>query len=130
MHATGNLIRKLWLTAKLVGGLVVAYLLIYLLLSLCGQYRPMSEGGLGHWTEYSVWAPVGFYDPHHSPPGSVAAKRGIIIGTWRYTMVVQIFWPLWLADTAHIHKTKTLRYIHETEVDGKWITTTNNATEK
>jgi len=118
--------QKLRRVGFFAGGLVGSYLLIYLILSLCGQYRPISEGGLGHWEEFSMWAPVGFYDPHHSPPGSVAEKRGIIIGTWRYNPAIQIYLPLWSLDTHYIHKTKYVRFIHrEPDVDGKEVWTTN-----
>jgi hypothetical protein len=95
--------RKLWRFGKVVGGLVIFYVLLYLLLSLCGQYRPMSEGGLGRMRVYSSWAPFGFYDPNHSPPGSVAAERGMIIGTWRVSLI-QVFYPLWIADILYVHK--------------------------
>ena len=114
---------------KIVGALFAFYILAYLILSLCGRYRSEFEGGPGHWEEFSVWAPLGFYDPNHSPSGSAAAERGIIIGTWRPS-VVMAFVPLWVADTHYVHRTKYLRFIQETKVDGKWITTTNNATDK
>jgi len=130
MQATGLLnSRLLRLFIKFVGALVVSYILVYLALSLCGRYRSWFEGGVGHREEFSVWAPFGFYDPNHSPPGSAAAERGIIIGTWR-SSVVMFYIPLWVADTHYVHRTKYLRFIQETKVDGKWITTTNNATDK
>src|SRR5208283_2102823 len=130
MQATGFLkSRPLRVFAKFVGALVVSYIFVYLTLSLCGRYRSDFEGGIGHWEEFSVWAPWGFYDPNHSPLGSAAAERGIIIGTWR-SSVVLFFFPLWIADTHYVHRTKYLRFIQETKVGGKWITTTNNASDK
>jgi len=117
--------RKLLWVGKIVGGLAALYILVYALLSLCGHYEVESEGGLGHWNEFSVWAPLGFYDPNHSPPGSAAAQRGIIIGTWRRAVVLP-FLPLWVVDTHLIHKGKFLRFIHrEPDVDGKEVWTTN-----
>jgi hypothetical protein len=102
MTSTSQKLRRFGVFA---GGLVGLYCLIYLVLSLSGQYRPVSEGGLGHWQAYSTWAPFGFYDPSHSPPGSVAAERGTIIGTWRGSMI-WMFYPLWLADISYMHKTQ------------------------
>jgi hypothetical protein len=99
---TASKLRRFW---QFGGVVVVIYVLIYSLLSLCGQYRPNYEGGLGRMVEYSVWAPFGFYDPDHSPPDSVAEKRGMIIGTWRASMVLPFF-PLWLIDTSYVHKSK------------------------
>jgi hypothetical protein len=127
MKATGfSKTRPLQLFATFVGALVISYILVYLLLSMCGRYRSEFEGGLGHWEEFSVWAPFGFYDPNHSPPGSAAAEREMIIGTWRGSMVL-FFCPLWIADTHYVHKSKYLRFIHETKIDGKTVVTTNNA---
>ena len=97
--------RKLRRAGFIAGGLVGSYFLIYLILSFGGQYRPVSEGGLGHWQTYSTWAPFGFFDPDHSPPDSVAAKRGLVIGTWRGPMI-RIFYPLWIADILYVHKTQ------------------------
>jgi len=119
--------RKLWWIVMFIGSLTFIYVLVYAAISISGQYQPISVGGLGHWEEYSVWAPIGFYDPNHSPPGSVAAKRGIIIGTWRYNPVGQVYWPLWDFDTRYVHKTKYLRFVREELIDGKWMTTTNEA---
>jgi hypothetical protein len=117
--------RKLWRFGKYLGVLVVLYILAYALLSLFGHYEVESEGGLGHWNDFSIWAPLGFYDPNHSPPGSAAAERGMIIGTWRRDAVL-FFFPLWIADTHCVHKGKFLRFIHrEPDIDGKEIWTTN-----
>jgi hypothetical protein len=120
-----TVIRKLCRFGKYLGVLVALYVLVYALLSLCGHYEEESEGGIGHWNIYSIWAPLGFWDPNHSPPGSAAAERGIIIGTWRRDVVLA-FCPLWIADTHIVHKGKYLRFIHrEPDVDGKEIWTTN-----
>jgi hypothetical protein len=100
-----TLLRLLRLIAYSTGGLSAFYLLIYLSLSLCGQYRPMPYGDPRHIDLYPTWAPLGFYDPYHSPPGSLAEERGLIIGTWR-AVPVRIFYPLWIFDIQHIHKTK------------------------
>ncbi len=99
MQATGFTKSRLFCRfVKFVGGLAICYVLIYLLLSLCGQYRPMSAGGLGRMQIYSTWAPFGFYDPNHSPPGSA-------IGTWRGSMILA-FYPLWIIDICYVHKNK------------------------
>jgi hypothetical protein len=117
--------RKLWRFGKYLGVLFVLYVLAYAMLSLCGHYEVESEGGPGHWNEFSIWAPLGFYDHNHSPPGSAAAERGMIIGTWRRDVVL-LFFPFWIADTHFVHKGKFLRFIHrEPDVDGKEIWTTN-----
>ena len=117
--------RKLQWFGKVVGGLIALYILVYALLSLCGHYEVESVGGIGHWSQFSMWAPLGFYDHNHSPPGSAAAQRGIIIGTWRRDVVLA-FLPLWAADIHFIHKGKELRFIHrEPDVDGKEVWTTN-----
>jgi hypothetical protein len=97
--------KNFWWFGKVVGGLVILYVLFYVLLSLCGQYQPMSEGGPGRRHVYSSWAPFGFYDPHHSPAGSAAAKQEMIVGTWRISLI-QIFYPLWIADVSYVHKNK------------------------
>jgi hypothetical protein len=110
--------------AKIIGALFASYVLAYLMLSFCGQYQSESAGGLGHWDEFAVWAPLGFYDSRHSPPGTLAAKRGIIIGTWRRNVVI-CFLPLWGADIRFVHRTKYLRSNYR-NTEGKWITTTNN----
>jgi hypothetical protein len=61
---TASKLRRFW---QFGGVVVVIYVLIYSLLSLCGQYRPNYEGGLGRMVEYSVWARLGFMIPtiHH-----------------------------------------------------------------
>jgi hypothetical protein len=105
MPATHTISQKLRRLGLFCGVLVGLYFGIYLLLSFGGQYRPMSEGGIGHWETYSSWAPFGFYDPDHSPPGSVAVERGMVIGTWRGSMI-RIFYPLWIADISYVHKTR------------------------
>jgi hypothetical protein len=87
---------------KYSGGLVAIYILVYVVLSLCGSYQPFVLISARVY-EDSMWAPAGFYDPYHTPSGSVTtADRHN--GTWRRFAIV--FGPLWGLDTAYVHKTK------------------------
>ncbi len=98
-------LRKLRRLALIAGALPGLYVLVYLLLSAFGHYRPISVGGLGHWETYLAWAPAGFYDPYHSAPGSAAAERGIVTGTWRGSMITA-FYPLWIVDMSYVHRSR------------------------
>lgn len=98
LHISGPW-KKVLKGIAILASLPFLYFLVYVVLSLCGRYRPMSESDLDHFEIYSMWAPLGFYDPH-PPPGSVGPNRG---GGWRFN-VVMIFYPLWLADNTYVHK--------------------------
>jgi hypothetical protein len=104
MRATGFISSRLARSlAMFAGGLVLFYVLSYSVLSFCGCYRPfyMISAGM---EEYSVWAPAGFYDPKHTPSGSVATGRN---GTWRRSFITLAFIPLWIVDTHYVHKTES-----------------------
>jgi uncharacterized protein YceK len=75
---------------KYAGSLVAFYILIYVLLSLCGSYRTQVEIS-GTVTEYAVWAPVGYYDTDHH-----RWRRGFI--------PAYLFLPLWAVDINFVHK--------------------------
>jgi hypothetical protein len=84
--------------ARLLAGLVVGYVSVYLMLSLAGSYRPLALTGAGTVREYQVWAPAGFYDPTPSP----------YVGVWRRNLVSLSFYPLWYIDMRVIHRTKRI----------------------
>jgi hypothetical protein len=88
---------------KYAGGLVAFYILVYVVLSLCGSYQPCDWISARIYRE-SRWAPAGFYDPYHTPSGSIttADRRN---GTWRRFAI--IFAPLWGLDVAYVHKTRS-----------------------
>jgi hypothetical protein len=106
MQATA-ITRSRWLpiTAKAVGGVAALYVLVYSCLSLFGSYRPLLMASAGV-TEYSVWAPLGFFDPEHSLSGSIVTDG---VGTWRGSLIPVIFNPLWELDIAYVHRTKLPR---------------------
>jgi hypothetical protein len=84
---------------KFAGGLVVFYVLVYLLLSLRGGYQPVV------WTSAAVhedliWAPLGFDYTTPAPSGATATERN-----HTRTLIIA-FYPLWVADISLIHKTK------------------------
>jgi len=89
---------------KYAGGLVAFYFLVYVLLSLCGSYRPCDTISARVY-ESLVWAPAGFYDPFHTASGSISTEAGRN-GTWRRGFAI-IFMPLWSLDISYIHKTKS-----------------------
>jgi|SRR6185369_4707194 len=88
-----TLLRSLRLIVYWLSGLAGFYVLLYLTLSLCGSYQPLYSGGLRYMEAYPTWAPFGFYDPNQK------------VGTWRGTPI-RVFYPLWIFDIQHIHKTK------------------------
>jgi len=110
--------RFIWL----VVGLPVLYILIYLLLSLCGQYRPMSASGVSRWEVFATWAPLGFYDSH-PPAGPLEAKLG---GAWRDSMI-RVYYRLWTADNHYVHKRHDVYMAGFLGDDGQWTYTTNHA---
>jgi hypothetical protein len=124
MKATGFKVSRIFrLVAWLVIGLPILYVLIYLLLSACGRYRPMSEADLTSWELFATWAPLGFYDAH-PPAGSIDAKqRG---GAWKWS-VIRIYYRLWEADIHYVHKRQDVYMTSFLGEDGKWTYTTNNA---
>src|SRR5262245_48437558 len=83
-------------TAKVVAGLIVTYVFVYMVLSLSGTYRPLAFTSGGNVTEYQAWAPPGFYDPTPSPDA----------GVWQRNFISLSFYPLWCIDVKIIHKTK------------------------
>ena len=90
--------------AKYAGGLVAFYVLVYVVLSLCGSYQPCDTISARIY-ESSVWAPVGFYDAYHTPSGSIATPA-LRNGTWRRGMAT-VFLPLWSLDISYVHKSKS-----------------------
>jgi hypothetical protein len=103
MRATGFISSRLTRSlAMFAGGLVVFYVLSYSILSVCGSYRPFYFISNGV-EEYSVWAPIGFYDPKHTPSGSIATARN---GTWRRAFIPLAFYPLWCLDISYVHKSQ------------------------
>lgn len=105
MHATGFISsRPARSIAKYAGALVAFYVLVYVLLSLCGSYQPLDTISARIY-EGSTWAPAGFYDPYHTSSGSIttAARRN---GTWQRG-IATIFFPLWWLDVSYVHKSKS-----------------------
>jgi hypothetical protein len=95
-----NPMRKL---VKAVSGLALVYVLVYLILSTFGCYRP-DAWDLNGPMHYS-WAPAGFYDAKHAWPGSVYAVRhpNEKTGGWSAFMS-WAFLPLFYLDNQFIHK--------------------------
>ena len=90
---------------KYAGGLVAFYILVYVLLSLCGSYQPCDTVSARVY-KGEVWAPAGFYDPNHTASGSIttADRRN---GTFRRG-IGTVFLPLWLLDISYVHKARSL----------------------
>lgn len=97
-------------------GLVVLYVSVYLVLSLCGHYRPMAQGGLSHWEEYSVWEPAGF---------RLDSSDGKGITSWR-PGVMKAFYPLWIADVRWLHRRQDVYMRARRDVTGEWTYQTNS----
>jgi hypothetical protein len=89
---------------KYAGGLVAFYVLVYVVLSLCGSYQPCDTISARIY-EGSVWAPAGFYDPFHTASGSITTAAGRN-GTWRRGFAI-IFLPLWSLDVGYVHKSRS-----------------------
>ena len=89
---------------KYVGGLAAFYVLVYVLLSLCGSYQPCDTVSARVY-EGSTWAPALFYDPYHTASGSITtvARRN---GAWRRG-IGTVFLPLWWLDVSYVHKSKS-----------------------
>jgi hypothetical protein len=116
-----TIIRKLrWIVLSAVGVFLV-YICVYVLLSLFGQYRPMTEAELSHWEIYPMWAPLGSFDSH-PPAGSQDAKRG---GAWRGWIFHGYCW-LWGADNRFVHTRHDVHITGYRGEDGKWTYTTNS----
>jgi len=67
---------------------IVAYMLIYMFLSLGGRYEPSTveyNGSVGY-----TWAPFGFYEKSHG-------------GRWNIPLIYT-FYPLWYLDIEWVHK--------------------------
>jgi hypothetical protein len=116
-----NLIRKLCWIAASIASLLLVYVLVYVLLSAFGEYRPMTEAGLSHWEIYPMWAPLGAFDSH-PPAGSPDAKRG---GAWRPWFVNTYFW-LWGVDNRFVHTRHDVYTTGFRGEDGSWTYTTNS----
>jgi hypothetical protein len=114
-------ITKIRLVARPVACLIFAYFLVYVLLSLFGQYRPMTEAGLSHWEVYPMWAPYGSFNSH-PPAGSQDAKRG---GVWRHWLF-QAYSRLWGMDNRYIHARHDVYMTGHIDETGRWIYTTNS----
>ena len=89
---------------KYAGGLVAFYILVYVLLSLCGSYQPCDTVSARVY-EGEIWAPAGFYDSNHTASGSItiADRRN---GTFRRG-IGTVFLPLWLLDISSVHKARS-----------------------
>jgi hypothetical protein len=85
-----NILRRLRIASLWIAGLMVGYLLVYGVLSLCGGYQRADIGSLHGVTMGYTWAPAGFYD----------ATSG-----WRSVWVMG-FYPLWYLDTCYVHKSR------------------------
>jgi len=87
---------------SILGFVILAYVLVYSILSLCGKYQPISVGAAG--VKDYAWAPSGFYDPNHAWPGSAYAVRHPTekTGGWSRAMML-VFFPLWYLDARYIH---------------------------
>ena len=87
---------------KIVGGLVLVYVLLYTGLSICGRYQPIAVG-ISHVEKYA-WAPYGFYDQDHAWEGSSYAVHHPTekTGGW-YRPIMWTFVPLWILDNQFIH---------------------------
>ena len=87
---------------SILGFVILAYVLVYSVLSLCGKYQPISVGAAG--VKDYAWAPSGFYDPDHAWSGSAYAVRHPTekTGGWSRAMML-VFFPLWYLDARYIH---------------------------
>ncbi len=92
--------------AKYAVALVAFYVLVYVLLSLCGSYQPCDTISARIYEGYT-WAPAGFYDPYHTPSGSMTTPAGRN-GTWRRG-IATFFLPLWMVDASYVHKPRSSR---------------------
>ena len=110
-----------WIAVS-VACLAGAYILVYVLLSLFGQYRSFSWAGLAHWETYPMWAPLGSFDSH-PPAGSLDAKRG---GVWR-EWLFRFYFTLWDMDNHYVHTRHDVYKTGTISDTGKWIYTTNNS---
>ena len=103
--------RFVWLGLGLAG----LYVSTYLLLSVCGQYRPIGMGCLHEWEESSFWAPAGFrLEGKQSGP----LRRGIM----------NCFYPLWIADVRWVHSRKDVYWRGFRAENGEWTYETNSWT--
>ncbi len=87
---------------KILGGLVLIYVLVYSALSIFGCYQPLSVGTFE--VKEFAWAPFGFYDPDHAWKGSSYAVHHPTekTGGWHGTLT-WAFLPLWTLDCGFIH---------------------------
>ena len=107
-QATYN--RGLWVCAgvkcvKVLCFLVVAYVVVYVVLSMNGSYEPDAFSLRGV-IDYE-WAPFGFYAK--PVPKRSAATRDVDFGDWNRVML-RIFFPLWYID---------IRLFHTISLDGR-----------
>jgi len=115
------MIRKLrWIAISAVG-LLSVYVFVYVLLSLFGQYRPMTESGLSHWETYPMWAPLGTFDSHPSA-GSANARRDGAWSGWFF----QVYSWCWRMDNRFVHTRHEVYLTGILDKHGGWIYTTNN----
>jgi hypothetical protein len=88
----------IWLTIALP----MLYVLIYTLLSFCGQYRPMAIGDQRGWNIGPLWAPLGFYSSNPDLASSDPEKDR----RWNYGML-KAFYCLWDIDIHYVHNRQT-----------------------
>jgi hypothetical protein len=74
---------------KIVCGILICYVLIYLILSSSGSYQVV-DSDLNHAS--FGWIPCGFYPPKHQNPN------------WLNKILFLTFLPLWDLDEKFIHK--------------------------
>jgi hypothetical protein len=85
--------------------ILIGYVVLYVCLSVRGQYQPASVG-INHVEQYE-WAPFGFYDPNHPWKGSLAgiSSKTNVFGGWNIPLT-KLFLPLYEFDHSYIHKCK------------------------
>ena len=80
---------KIW---QVVASLLIAYIVVYFLLTINGAYAP-SDFGLQGVVAYQ-WAPLGFYKEEN---------KAEHIGRW-HSYILGSFYPVWFIDIHFLHK--------------------------
>jgi hypothetical protein len=90
---------------KVVGGVLLTYVLVYSVLSAFGGYQPVAFDLRGGGVMAYGWAPVGFYDAKYAWAGSSYAQEhpSEKSGGWRPFMF-WAFFPLFYLDNQFIHQ--------------------------
>ena len=95
--------RQVRKVGKVIGSLLLIYMLVYSALSAFGSYQPGAVDLRGvMWYE---WAPAGFYDAKHAWPMSAYAVKhpSEKTGGWS-PLMLWTFIPLWCLDNQFVHK--------------------------